>query len=353
MKFTSAAQEIFDRYLLAIERKLPLQGRKDLKAEIESNLLDTIEDNLSDTAQEVIDEDVLEEQLKAIGSPRSVAHTFAPVQPLIATQHDYIFRIIVTIVVPVVVAVVFFVGLLSFAFSGGANPFGQILGTVDSMWEAAVSVIGISAIVFMILTRFFPDVNEKLSKEFLENEMKDWDLSDLPELVLEEDKVHVWEQVVGIVGGSFFLVILLFFFDRYVGLWFINEAGSWQMLPVLTDAVKALIPWWAVSAGMGLIQDTILLYQHRRSIFSRWFAILIKLVDIVILVMAVNIDKYLQFDRALALEKGMSLEGVTAFESMLGRPYFNYLLIFILVVTSITALVDIVKAIGYTAKAAE
>ena len=119
MKFTPKAQEIFDRYLLAVERKLPLQGRKDLKAEIESNLFDTMEDNLADSDVTELDEKILEEQLKKIGSPRSVANTFAPVQPLIGNQHDFIFRIIVTIVVPIVMAVVFFASLLSFAFSGG------------------------------------------------------------------------------------------------------------------------------------------------------------------------------------------------------------------------------------------
>lgn len=353
MKFTTHAQEIFDRYLLAVERKLPLQGRQDLKAEIESNLMDTMEDNLADSGLTVIDEKVLEEQLKSIGSPRSVANTFAPVQPLIGNQHDFIFRIIVTIVMPIVVAVIFFSGLLSFAFSGGANPFLQFMGILNTMWQAAIGIIGYAAVTFMILTRFFPEVNEKVNKEFFENEMKDWKVSDLPELVEESDKVAVWEQVVGIVFGSFFILALLLFFDKYAGLWFTNAAGEWQMLPVLTAEVKALVPWWALSTGLGIAHASLLLYQRRRSILSRWFAVAIKGYDLVVLIMFVRIPQYLQFDRALALEKGMSLDGITTFETLVGKPYFHYFLIFVVVVTSLAAIVEIAKTISYTVKSAQ
>lgn len=353
MKFTPNAQEIFDRYLLAVERKLPLQGRKDLKAEIESNLLDTIEDNLSDSGIFEVDQKVLEEQLKEIGSPRSVANTFAPVQPLIGSQHDFIFRIIVTIVVPVVVAVVFFAGLLSFAFSGGENPFLQFMGIINAAWNVGIYIIGWAAVVFMILTRFFPDINEKVNKEFLEDEMKDWNLSDLPELVEDSDQAPAWEQIVGIVFGSFFLIAITVFFDRYAGLWFTTPSGDWTMLPVLTDDVRALVPFWAVSIGLGILHASFLLYHHRRTVFTRWFNMFIKAFDLFVLVLFLRIPQYLTFDRALAIEKGMSPDGATTFENLLGQPYFNYFLIFVLVVTSITFIVELVKTISYTVKKAQ
>ncbi|MEE4195417.1 MAG: hypothetical protein V2J07_09485 [Anaerolineae bacterium] len=353
MKFTVEAQEIFDRYLLAVERKLPLQGRKDLKAEIESNLLDSMEDNLSGSGVEEINKAILEGQLKQIGSPRSVANSYAPIQPLIGNQHDFIFRIIVTMVVPIVVIVVFFAGLLSFAFSGGANPFAQFMGIINSAWNVGIYIIGYAAVVFMLLTRFFPDVNEKVNKEFLENEMKEWDLSDLPELVEESDKAPAWEQIVGIVFGSFFLIAITVFFDRYAGLWFITESGDWVMLPILSDGVRALVPLWAVSIGLGIIHASILLYQHKRSVFSRWFAMFIKAFDLAVLTMFIRVPQYLNFDSALAIEKGMDPDGAIAFENLMGQPYFNYFLIFVLVVTSISFVVELIKTISYTVKKAQ
>ena len=353
MKFTLEAQEIFDRYLLAVERKLPIQGRKDLKAEIESNLMDTMEDNLAESGIEEITKEILEEQLKEIGSPRTTANTFAPIQPLIGSQHDFVFRIIVTIVVPVVMAVVFFAGLLSFAFSSGENPFLQFMGIIDNAWNVGIYIIGWAAVVFMILTRFFPDINEKINKEFLEDEIKDWNLSDLPELVEESDKAPAWEQIVGIVFGSFFMVALLLFFDRYAGLWFVNNAGDWVMLDVLTDGVKALVPWWAASMGLGILHASFLLYKHRRTIFTRWFGLFIKAFDLVVLAMFTRIPQYLNFDTALAIEKGMDADAATAFGNVMGQPYFNYFLIFVLVVTAIAFVVELVKTISYTVKKAQ
>ena len=66
-----------------------------------------------------------------------------------------------------------------------------------------------------------------------------------------------------------------------------------------------------------------------------------------------RIPQYLNFDRALAIEKGMNADGAIAFENLVGQPYFHYFLIFVLAVTVISFIVDLVKTIGYTVKAAE
>jgi len=356
MKLTPKAQELLKRYLLAVERRLPLQGRKDLIQEIESDLMDRIEDQLGDAALQSMDEHQLEAQLRLIGSPGEVANTFAPAQPLIAPQHDYIFRIIVTIVVPIVMGAILFAGVISLAFSGGANPLQSILSTLSAMWSAAIGITGTAAIVFMVLTRFFPEVNQNVDaiKVEFETEQKPWKISDLPELVLADEQIHLWEPLVGIILGTFFLALVATLFTRYAGLWFINEAGDWVMLDVLTDSVKAMVPWWALSIALGIGHEGLLLYQRRRSLLSRWYEIGTKIVDIIILGMFISIPQYVNFDSAAALTRGMNADAVRGFETLFGfQEYFRYVLMFVLGIVAITLVVDVVKVILRTIKANE
>jgi hypothetical protein len=357
MKLTPKANELMKRYLLAVERRLPLQGRKDLIQEIESDLMDRIEDQLRDAAPQSMDEHQLEAQLRLIGSPAEVANTFAPAQPLIAPQHDFIFRIIVTIVVPIVMGAIFLAGVVSLAFSGGANPLQSIFSTLSAMWSAAIGIIGTAAIVFMVLTRFFPDVNQKADaiKVEFETEQKPWVVGDLPELPLDEEKLYLWEPLVGVILGTFFLAILVSLFNRYAGLWFINvPPGDWVMLDVLTEDVKAMVPWWALSIALGIGHDGLLLYQRRRSLLSRWYEIGTKIVDIIILGMFISIPQYVNFDSADALAQGMPANAVQGFETLFGfQQYFRYVLMFALAVVAITLVVDVVKTLLRTIKASE
>lgn len=356
MKLTPKAQELLKRYLLAVERRLPLQGRKELIKEIESDLMDRIEDQLGDDAPETLDEHQLEAQLRLIGSPAEVANTFAPTQPLIGQQHDYIFRIIVTILVPIVMGAILLAGMVSLAVSGGANPLQSLLSTFNAMWSAAIGITGTAAIVFMVLTRFFPEVNqnaEAVKAEF-ETEGKVWKVSDLPEPVEADQHIHLWEPLVAIVLGTFFLAMVVTLFNRYAGLWFINEAGDWVMLDVLTDAVKAMVPWWALSIALGIGYQGLLLYQRRRSLLARWYEIGTKIVDIVILGKFISIPQYLTFDSADALARGMSADAVRGFETLVSYQFMiRYGLMFILAIVVITLIVDVVKVIVRTVKANE
>ena len=181
MKLSEKSQILLERYLLAVERRLPLQGRKDMIAEIEANFLDKLEDTFS--PEDVLTDSQLEAELRKFGSPKSVAASYRLTDNLIGPQHNAIFNLIVTLVVPIVVAVVFFSGLLSFVVSGGETPFWSFWGLIGTMWQTAVGIIGTAAIIFMVLTRFYPHVNEKINLEFMDDQKNEWKVSELPEPV--------------------------------------------------------------------------------------------------------------------------------------------------------------------------
>jgi len=345
MKLSEKSHILLERYLLAVERRLPWEGRKDITAEIRANLMDTLEDRVP--PESVVDETMLEEALRELGSPASVAAGYRGTDALIAPQHNAIFRLIVTKLTPIVVAVVFFAGVLSFALSGGKSPFWSIWELFGNAWQVAVGIIGTAAIVFMILTRFFPKVNEGMFTEILEEEGKNWKVSDLPQPVDKEEKVSLWELVLGVTFGTLGMVILLFLFDQVAGFWWLSD-GQWRMVPMFTEAFKRYIPWMAVNVGLNLALNIILFQTLRKTILTRVFEIGIKVSEIALTAALLGAGTLVAFDRALALQQGFPPEGIAGIQALFRFDLVHWFLIFLVVVLSIDLIkkvVDLVKSI--------
>ncbi len=343
MKLSEKSQILVERYLLAVERRLPLQGRKDMIAEIRSNLMDTLEDQYP--ADTVLSEEKIEEELRKLGSPKAVASAYFTSDALIAPQYNTIFRLVVTRLAPIVVAAVLFAGLLSFALSGGESPFWNVWELIGTGWNVAVGIIGTFAIILMVLTRFFPHLTPSKEVDFLEDEGKNWKVSELPELVVEQDKVHFWELVAGISFGVLALVFWLFLFDELAGIWWLVN-DKWYMVPIFTDAFKAFIPWIAVNTGLDLLVNVIMMSQGRRGILARLLEIGIKVSEITLVANMLNAGALVKFDSSLALAKGFPPEGIHGLQILFQYNFVHWFLIFLVVVFSI----DLIKKIVELAK---
>lgn len=345
MNLSQKSKTLLERYLLAIERKLPIQGRKELHQEIEANLMDTLEDTLD--SQEAITVDQLESALRQFGSPKSVARSYRPSHPLIGLQHNAIFNFVVSIIVPIVLAVVFFCDLLSIVISGGENPFREFWILIGDLWEIAADIIGTTAIILMILTRFFPEVNEEINLDFLNNEKNDWDINDLPELVKLEDKIQIWEPIAGIVFHTLLLVVFAFPFDQLIGFWWFADE-EWQMVPLFTEAFKAFLPMMAVGIGLNIILNGIQLHQRKQSLLTRWFEVLINGYEISIIGMMLNAGTLMEVNQSLALERGFPLDSIEDISLVFQNNHFHYFLIFLIVVISIDLITKAIKAVKLT-----
>ncbi len=343
MNLSEKSQILLERYLLAVERRLPLQGRKDMIAEIKANLMDTLEDHYP--AETVLSEDQMEEELHKLGSPKSVAAAYYATDAMIAPQYNTIFRLVVTRLAPIVVAAVLFAGLLSFVLSGGKSPFWSIWELLGTGWNVATGIIGTVAILLIVLTRFFPQVTPSKELNALEEVDKNWKVSDLPELVENQDKVHFWELVAGITFNVLALVFWLFLFDQLAGIWWL-VGEKWYMVPIFTSAFIAFIPWIAINTGLDLAVNILILCQAKRSIAARLLEMGIKISEISLVASMLNAGTLVSFPEKLALEKGFPQAGIYGIQVLLQNDFVRWFLIFLLVVLSIDLLkkvVDIVR----------
>lgn len=346
MKLSDKSEILLQRYLLAVERRLPWTGRKDMIAEIKSNLMDTLEDHYP--PEEVLSEDKLEEELRKLGSPASVASSYYTSDALIGPQHNIVFRLIVQILVPVVVGAVTLAGIISFIVSGGKSPFWNLWELIGNAWQVAVSIIGTAAVILMILTRFFPQVNnEDKALEILEEKRKDWRISDLPEIVKTQDKVAIWEPILSIVFGFIALGFWLFLFDDWGGLWWLT-GEQWHMVPIFTQAFITFIPWIVVNTGLTILLNIILAIQGRRTILSRVFDILIKISELSLVAVMLKAGKLVSLDTQAAVTEGLPVEAVEGIQLLLNNNFVHWFLVFLVVVLSIDLLkklIELVKSV--------
>lgn len=345
MKLSDKSEILLQRYLLAVERRLPWTGRKDMIAEIKSNLMDTLEDHYP--PEDVLSEDKLEEELRKLGSPASVASSYYTSDALIGPQHNYAFRLVVQYLVPIVAGSIVLAGIISFIVSGGKSPFWSLTELIGSVWQVSVAIIGTAAIVFMILTRYFPQVNQDEALKYIEAQRKDWRISDLPEIVKAQDKVAIWEPILSIVFGFIALGFWLFLFDDWGGLWWLT-GEQWHMVPIFTQAFITFIPWIVVNTGLTILLNIILAIQGRRTILLRVFDILIKISELSLVAVMLRAGKLVSLDTQAAIAEGLPVEAVEGIQLLLNNNFVHWFLIFLVVALSIDLLkklIELVKSV--------
>ena len=346
MKLSEKSKNLLERYLLAVERRLPLQGRKDIVAEIRSNLMDTLEDRYLPDA--ILDDKQLEEELRKLGSPHTVAAGYRQSDALIDPRFNPVFRFFVTFVAPIVAGAMLLAGIVSFALSKGESPFWSIWEMFANIWGAVVGLIGSVALILVIITRFFPQLGQGKDLDFMKEEHKEWSISDLPERVYETDKVHPWEPIVGIFFGIIGLLIFTVFFEDVAGFWWLVN-DKWTMVPIFTASFTTFIPWIAFNIGLELCRNALILFQRQQSIMTRLFEIVIQVSALFLTAALLKAGDLITFDKTLALQRGFPPEGINGIQVLFNMDFVHWFLVFLIVVISISIvgnIIALVRSIG-------
>ncbi|MBN2047426.1 MAG: hypothetical protein JW750_06255 [Anaerolineaceae bacterium] len=347
MKLSERSEVLLDRYLLGIERKLPLKGRKDLSAEIRSNLMDMIEDRFAEH-QGMISDTELEPVLRAFGSPKSVAQAYTQDAYVIGPQSYSLYMLILRIVLIVSLVGTLVAGLIGLPWEASGPTMGkELLELIASLWGVAVSVVGSLTIVFFILQRTIPDFSGKVELEFKEEMKEDWQIDDLPQIISESWKVETWEQIVSAVFSVIGLIVINFYLFDVVGIWFYGDSG-WSMIPLLTDEYMVLIPWINLRIVLGLALALVLIRYNRHTLWTRISEIGLGLFDITLLGFTLErVETLFNFDLSAGVNTSLAPEAYEALSMLFQPVWFKVFFIFVIIVTSI----NLIKLIVNLAKA--
>ena len=181
--------KLIEQYLCAIGRKLPYRGRNDIKAELESLIMDDIEAKYGTSPTE----DEVKERLKAFGSPTAVARRYREDKPVIATGLSQMYFFLLKILAGAL-AIAYFVIFALSLFQGDHTAkailasFGKSVAGLATGYLCAVGAVSLA---FIAATRAKADPKIDLEAE--------WDPDDLKDIELEEPRPSKADSIVTLV----------------------------------------------------------------------------------------------------------------------------------------------------------
>lgn len=248
--------DLLERYLTAVERRLPEKTAKDIVAELREVLSAKIEAREAAQKRGASKDDVAE-ILKAYGHPVVVASRYSGNDYVIGPNYYPWFWHVQRIVVGAAIAITF--GIVAIRALGSEEPIRAALRGMGGAVEAALIAFAVVTALFIAAER------TKLDLKWTEK----WDPKTLPRDNVREPK--------GLLGTSITLV-----FDIVFLLWWTKVVSFPNEIPVepgtssvvaihLSDAWNAV--WWPVLV-LGLAATLVHAVDLVRPAWSRWRSVL-------------------------------------------------------------------------------
>ena len=190
--------KIIEQYIIAIGRKLPLKGRKDIKKELNGLLMDEIDAKHGSNPSE--------SDVKAVitnfGSPTAVAKKYAGEQLAISAElTDIYFLVNIILVFGILVSqsTIFIIEMIKDNYLKSEIFINMLMIPVNSI-PLILSGIGSVSLVFIVMSR--------ISKEFKFDIEENWTPEALNGISIESQKQSKWENIIPISLMSFFIILL-------------------------------------------------------------------------------------------------------------------------------------------------
>ncbi len=274
--------KLLERYLLQVERYLPLSERTDTSLELKNLLLEDIEQRTLNGQPE---EDAEFEVIKAFGDPKIVALKYRNDAPIISREMEPLLYMIIKIIIVAVPLSLLLASSISFLNNG--LPFNfidflvNIVYTIPDMFSAALSGVGTVFIVIALIERYFkPRIIEELEKEG----MLEFDPLKLPKIPDSIFKVSIFESIFGITAG----IVFVFIFNYQPGLIAVYFDGN--SIPLLTVSFSRILPVINVSIVFGISIEFLHLVLKRKTIITSTLEFMNKMLTTVIFILLATND---------------------------------------------------------------
>lgn len=239
--------ELIERYLYAVTKRLPAATRQDVARELRSLIADMLETRCGELPPTEKDVRVV---LTELGTPSALAAQYRPdrktylIGPEYYTQYLLILKIV----------------LLSVAF--GMAVSGVVTTVLDSgaVWYAAVlQWLGMAlfgcAMAFTFVTLLFTG----LERRGVPVQLGEDNLSDLPPVPQKKERISKGEAIFGIVVSVVFVVVFLAAPQSFGML-----TGEGEMIPIFRPEIVRQT-WYVVVlfAALGIVRDSVKLLDGR------------------------------------------------------------------------------------------
>ncbi len=221
--------ELLDRYLLQIEKFLPLKDREDIIQELKSLLLEDLDNRMMEGGNQ---DDNLYQVIKEYGEPREVALRYRSDSPIFSREMEPFLYMVLKIVMITTPAAILLAKSIDFLNSG--DPFNFInllinmLYSIPDMFSAAVTAAGFVFILFYLI--------EKYAKPNIKLDVPEFEPKHLPQVPRKVYKVSLFESIFTIVAS----IVIIYLLNYQPGLIAIYYDGD--SIPLLNNGFTKLLP---------------------------------------------------------------------------------------------------------------
>jgi len=188
-KITNNNQNMIERYVVAVTKRVPANQRKDIEVELRS----LIEDELSQ-GENVSVEDVL---LK-LGNPNDLADNYLDHKRFIIGPALYdLYITIIKIVIPAVLLGITILLIIGYVANQDLTFWAFLGNLIGSWWSATLQAFAFITVGFAIAEHY------NKGKEFEEK----WHPDMLPELKAVQKNIKIGESITGIIVGVIALIV--------------------------------------------------------------------------------------------------------------------------------------------------
>ena len=271
--------ELIERYVYDVVRRLPDKQRQDIKEELLTLIEDMLEERLDNGKSE---KENVEAVLRELGSPASLADKYrGDAGCLISGEYYSVYIQVLKIVLICVAAGMLIAAVVSF-FVKGIEPGMQLNGLVGVMEEGIVSVAAIPGAciqAFGILTLIFAIMEKNKVKL---QDKSDWNLEELPKVPEKKALISRTERFVEIV---FTVLVMIMFIcvPELMGAWLKSGDGVVVAIPVFNMAIwNTTLPLLLISMLAGLVDELVKLLKGRYCFTVLWTNIVTNIISIIV-----------------------------------------------------------------------
>lgn len=271
--------ELIDAYVTEVGRHLPEKQRADIEREIRSMIEDTLED-ASQTQGRPVNEDLLVEVLKRLGSPDKLAASYAPPRYLIGPALFPSYLLSLRLVLGIVLALGAVGAAISAALGAGFGtntnaPFEVVRALGQGalgLLSSGIYVVGMITIIFALIQRAAPGLKPApLTDEFDPRKLK---ITPEPDSEAFKPAGLVVEMVLPLIA-----LVLFNYFPQVIGIYSYN-GDQWNVYKVFTAAFLSYIPYMSLLWALEVALKGSVLAAGRWSVTTQWLRIGLKVLSI-------------------------------------------------------------------------
>lgn len=259
--------EMIERYVYDVVRRLPEKQREDLKKELITLIEDMLEERMDNGKSE---KENVEAVLRELGSPAVLADKYrGEKQCLIGGEYYNTYIQVLKIVLTCVAAGMVIAAGVSFCVhsivpgmevNGLVNVIEEGIIGIASIPGACIQAFGILTLIFVILERNQVKLQDK----------GDWKLEELPTVPEKKAMLSRVDSIIGIVF-TVLVSIMFIYVPQLMGAWLTNADGYVVAIPVFNLTIwDQVLPLFLISMAAGLADELTKLIVGRYNLTVMW-----------------------------------------------------------------------------------